>query len=35
MDTAADKAKAIVPDEHEDKVDKAADAAKKGVDKLK
>ncbi len=34
VDTAADQAKKVVPDTHDDKVDKAADAAKDAIDKL-
>jgi len=34
LDTAADKAKDLVPDEHDDKVDMAADKAKDLVDSL-
>lgn len=34
VDTAADQAKKVVPDQHDEKVDKAADAAKRAVDKL-
>lgn len=34
VDTAADQAKKVVPDEHDGKVDQAADAAKDAIDKL-
>jgi MT0933-like antitoxin protein len=34
VDTAADQAKKVVPDEHDAKVDQAADAAKDAIDKL-
>ena len=34
IDTAADQADKIVPDEHSDKVDQVAEAAKDAVDKL-
>ena len=34
IDTAADQGKKVVPDAHDDKVDKAADAAKDAVNKL-
>ena len=34
IDTAADQAEKVVPDEHDDKVDKAAEAAKDALDKL-
>jgi hypothetical protein len=34
VDTAADQAKKVVPDEHDAKVDKGADAAKDAVDKM-
>jgi len=34
IDTAADKAGGVVPDQHGDKVDQAADKAKDAVDKL-
>lgn len=35
VDSAADQAKKIAPDQHDDKVDRAADSAKDGIDKLK
>ncbi len=34
IDKVAEKAKDVVPDQHGDKVDSAADALKKGLDKL-
>lgn len=34
VDTAAEQAKKVVPDEHDAKVDQAADAAKDAIDKL-
>ena len=34
VDTAADQAQKVVPDQHDDKVDKAGDAAKDAIDKL-
>ena len=34
VDTAADQAKKVVPDEHDAKVDQAADAAEDAIDKL-
>jgi hypothetical protein len=34
VDTAADQAKKVVPDAHDGKVDKAADAAKDAIEKL-
>ena len=34
VDTAADQGKKVVPDKHDDKVDKGADAAKDTIDKL-
>ena len=34
VDTAADQSKKVAPDQHDDKVDKGADAAKDAIDKL-
>ena len=34
VDTGADQAKKVVPDEHDKKVDQGADAAKDAIDKL-
>jgi hypothetical protein len=34
VDTAADQAKKVVPDDHDEKVDQASDAAKDQIDKL-
>ena len=34
VDAAADQAQKVVPDEHDDKVDQAAEAAKDAIDKL-
>jgi hypothetical protein len=34
VDTAADQGKKVVPDQHDDKVDKGAGAAKDAIDKL-
>lgn len=34
IDMAADQAEKVVPDEHDDKVDQAAEAAKDALDKL-
>jgi MT0933-like antitoxin protein len=34
VDTAADQAKKVAPDEQDEKVDQAADAAKDQIDKL-
>lgn len=34
IDTAEEQAKKVTPDQHGDKVDKAADAARKGIDKV-
>ena len=34
VDTAADQAEKVVPDEHDAKVEQAADAAKDAIDKV-
>ena len=34
VDTAAEQAQKVVPDEHDKKVDQAADAAEDAIDKL-
>jgi hypothetical protein len=34
VDTAADQAQKVVPDEHDDEVEKAAEAAKDAIDKI-